>query len=90
MGTVDWAGVERRVFCDGGYSGNARLGSRIAKRRDMKFRPEPFYEEHILVGALRNAENERNATSRIQVHMPITTDGSVTKIFTGTERTIFF
>ena len=81
-GTVDWAGVGDAYFAMAAIPATPSQGLEYrASRYEVQTRP--FYES-IFQWALRNAKTSETR-HLVSVHMPITTDGSVTKIFTGTK-----
>lgn len=81
-GTVDWAGVGDAYFAMAAIPATPSQGLEYrAAKYDVQ--TKPFYES-IFQWALRNAKTSETR-HLVSVHMPITTDGSVTKIFTGTK-----
>lgn len=81
-GTVDWAGVGDAYFAMAAIPATQVQGLEYrAAKYDVQ--TKPFYDS-IFQWVLRNAKTSETR-HLVTVYMPITADGSVTKIFTGTK-----
>ncbi|MFN2500384.1 MAG: membrane protein insertase YidC [Pyrinomonadaceae bacterium] len=82
IGAVDWAGVGDAYFAMAAIPGSqAQSVEYRAAKYDVQTRP---YFESIFQWALRNSKTNE-ARHLVTVYLPISTDGTVTKVFTGTK-----
>ena len=82
IGTVDWAGVTDAYFAMAAIPATPSQGLEYrAVKYDVQTRP--FFES-IFQWILRNAKTSETR-HLVTVYLPITADGSTTKIFTGTK-----
>ena len=81
-GTVDWAGVGDAYFAMAAIPAAQVQGLEYrASKYDVQTKP---FSESLFQWVLRNAKTSETR-HLVTVYMPITGDGSVTKIFTGTK-----
>jgi len=81
-GTVDWAGVADAYFAMAAIPATqAQSVEYRASKYEVQTKP---YFESIFQWVLRNSKTTE-MRHLVTVHLPITADGSVTKVFTGTK-----
>lgn len=81
-GTVEWAGVGDAYFAMAAIPATPQQGLEYrASKYDVQ--TQPFYES-IFQWILRNQKTSETR-HLVTVHMPITADGSTTRIYTGTK-----